>query len=217
MALKSQITVWSPPIGDVVLGSAQAGAIGASFGNGAATAGANPLNPLQLGDDGNLVVDNPSVGRSPSATGADKILSLMTVPANAFDIANRGINIMAAGNAPNTDARTIKIIVNPTTPTLGATVSGGTTIATLTNTGAQSGASGGWNIQANIFKYGAAGSNTQNAIHESGQIGSFFTALTAPSQTTFPENAPIVIAITGNATTTATDVVLSFAQIFAMN
>lgn len=215
MALKNQLVIWSPQVGDVLLGSAQAAAIGASFGNGAATFGTNPQNPLQMGDDGNLIVQTASAGVSPSATGADKILALATIPANAFDIANRGIAILVAGNAPNNNAKTWKVIINPTSPTLGATVSGGTTIATMTATGA--GSTGGVQLQANLFKYGAAGSNTQIALHEAGQAGSILGTLTAPTLTTFPENAPIVVAITGNATTGTGDVVFNFLQIFAMN
>lgn len=212
MGLKSALTVFTS-IGDVLLGSAQAGAIGASLGNGAAQFGQNPANPNQMGDDGNIAVDNPSVARTPSATALDKILSIMTIPASAFDIANRGVTIMAAGNAPNANSKTMKIIVNPTAPVLGATVSGGTTIASIL----ASTATGGWNLTANIFKYGNPGSNTQNCIHESGQVGATVGALVAPSQTTFPENATITVAITGNAATTTADVTFAFGQIFGMN
>jgi hypothetical protein len=213
VALKSQFPIWSPAIGDVLLGSAQAGAIGASLGNGAAQFGQNPANPLQMGDDGNIVVQISSAGVSPSATGADKILALATIPVGVFDIAFRGLNIMAAGNCPNTNSKSLKLIVNPTSPVLGATVSGGTTVASiLTST-----ATGGWNLQANLFKYGAAGSNTQMAVHESGQIGGTVGALVAPSLTTFAENAAISIVVTGNSSTTNGDVVFNFLQVFGMN
>jgi hypothetical protein len=213
MALKNQLVLWSPPIGDVLFGSLQAGAIGASFGNGAATFGTNAQNPNQMGDDGNIAVNISAAGVSPSATALDKILAIMTIPANGFDLANRGVNIMAAGNCPNANSKSIKLIVNPTAPTLGATVSGGTTIASML----ASTASGGWNLQANIFKYGAAGSNTQIAVHESGQIGATVSALVAPSLTTFPENATITVVVTGNSSTTNGDVVYNFGQIFGMN
>jgi hypothetical protein len=209
--LKNVLTLWSS-LGDVIFNSQQAGAIGASFGNGAATAGTNPNNPNQMGDDGNIAVDNPAVARSPSATTLDKILSLMTIPANGFDIANRQVQVFASGNAPNGNAKTLKIIINPTSPVLGATVSGGTTIASFTSS-----ATGGWQIGAILCKYGITGSNTQNSIHESAQIGGTVGALVAPSQTTFPENAPITVAITGNASTTTADVTFNFGQTFAMN
>ena len=215
MALASQVTLWSSKLGDVPLNAAQAAAIGAQFGNGAAQFGTNSANPLLMGDDGNLIVQIVSAGLSPGATGADKILALATIPANGFDIANRGIAILAAGNAPNNNAKTVKVILNPTAPVLGATVSGGTTIANLTATGA--GSTGGWQLQANLFKYGLTGSNTQIALHETGQAGSILGTLSSPSLATLAENAAIVVAVTGNATTTATDIVFNFLQIFAMN
>lgn len=213
MALKNKLVIWATNIGDVLLGSAQAGAIGASFGNGAAQFGQDPTNPNMMGDDGNIAVNISSAGVSPNATGADKILAILTIPVGGFDIANRGIQMMAAGNCPNANSKSIKLIINPTAPVLGATVSGGTTVASiLTST-----ASGGWNLQANLFKYGAPGSNTQIAIHESGQIGPTVGTLVAPSLTTFPENAAITVVVTGNSSTTNGDVVYNFAQIFAMN
>lgn len=212
MALKPQFYIWSPPFGDILMGSAQAGAIGASFGAGAAQFGQNAANLNQMGDDGNIALDNPAAARTPSATAADRILSLMTIPANGFDIANREVQISAAGNCPNANSKTIKIIINPTTPVLGAVVSGGTTIASFTST-----ATGGWSIGAILAKYGATGSNTQNAIHEAAQVGATVGALVAPTQTTFPENAPIIVAVTGNAATTTADVSFSLGQIFAMN
>jgi len=215
MTLASQLTVWSSKLGDIQFNAAQAAAIGAQFGNGAAQFGTNPSNSLVMGDDGNLVVQIASAGVSPSATGADKILALATIPVGGFDIAYRGISILVAGNAPNTNAKTVKAILNPTSPVLGATVSGGTTIANLTATGA--GSAGGWQLQANLYKYGAAGSNTQIALHEAGQAGSILGTLSSPSLTTLAENAAIILAITGNATTTATDIVFNFLQIFATN
>ena len=49
LALLSVLSLWSTKIGDVVFGSQQAAAIGASFGNGAATgSSSNPNNPLQM-------------------------------------------------------------------------------------------------------------------------------------------------------------------------
>jgi hypothetical protein len=212
MALKSKFYIWATSIGDILLSGAQAAAVGASFGNGAAQFGQDATNPNLIGDDGNIAVDNPSSARSPSATGADKILSIMTIPAGGFDIANREVQISAYGNCPNGNSKTMKIIVNPTTPTLGATVSGGTTIASFTSS-----ATGGWSLGALIAKYGAAGSNTQNCIHQAAQVGGTVGALVAPTQQTFPENAPIVVVVTGNSSTTNGDVTFGFGQIFAEN
>jgi hypothetical protein len=212
MALLQQLTLWSSSLGDVVFGSKQAAAIGASFGNGAATAGGNAQNPLQMGDDGNLNIQTVAAGRNPAGTGSDYVVATFSIPANAFDLANRGIAIMAAGSMLNATAKTVKLIVGATAPAVGSIVSGGTTIASI----AASTANGGWQLQANMFKYGAAGSNTQIAIHEASQVGATVGALIAPSLVTQVENAAINVSITINAAT-ATDATFNFSQIFAMN
>jgi hypothetical protein len=213
MALKSSLVLWSS-IGDVNFNAAQAGAIGASFGNGAASFGQNSNNPLQMGDDGNLVIQTVSAGRIPAGTGSDYVLAVATIPAGGFDIANRGVSIMAAGLCAGTgDSKAIKIIVGATAPAVGSVVSGGSTIASIL---ADTTGVGGWQLQANMFKYGAAGSNTQIAIHEAAQAGAVLSALVAPTLLTLPESGPITIAITGNATTAA-DITFNFLQIFAQN
>lgn len=211
MGLLQVLTLWSPKLGDVLFNSQQAAAVGASFGNGAATAGANSLNPLQMGDDGNLNVQIVSAGRNPAGTGSDYVVATYTIPASAFDLANRGINIFVSGSALNATSKTFKIIMGATAPAVGSIVSGGTTIASYATT-----ANGGWNLTANLFKYGAAGSNTQIAIHESGQCGGTVGSLIAPSLTTLVESAGITVAFTINAAT-ATDATFNFGQIFAMN
>lgn len=219
MSALSKLQLLDTVHGDVTLEQQQAADIGAAMGNGAASF-LSPAAPgvIPMGDDGNIFVSFPNngAGISPASTGNDNVLAVFQIPKGAFDIANRGIALLAAGNAPNTNVRTMKIIVNPTTAVVGQAVVGGTTIATANNTAAQAGASGGWEIAANLFKYGAPGSNTQMAIHESGQVGSVIAALTAPSLTTFNESGAITIAITGNAGV-VTDIVLNFLQAFGMN
>jgi hypothetical protein len=213
MALKSSLVLWSS-LGDVNLNAAQAAAIGASLGNGAATFGANANNPLQMGDDGNLIVQTIAAGRNPAGTGSDYVVAVGSIPVGAFDIANRGINIMAAGSALNATSKTFKIIMGATAPAVGSIVSGGTTVAALgpvTTTSA-----GGWQLTANVFKYGAAGSNTQIAIHEAGQCGADLATLTAFSLLTLNESAAISVAVTINAAT-ATDAIFAFLQVFGMN
>jgi hypothetical protein len=211
MALKPQLVLWSS-IGDVVLGSAQAGAIGASFGNGAAQFGGNPQNALQMGDDGNLNVQTVSAGRNPAGTAADYIVSTFNIPAGGFDLANRGIAILAAGSALNASTKSFKIIIGGT-GAVGSIISGGVTIASLLTTALN----GGWQVQANMFKYGAAGSNTQIAIHEASQIAGTVSPLIAPTLLTQVESAAIPVAVTINAATLATDAIFNFSQIFAMN
>jgi len=92
-------------------------------------------------------------------------------------------------------------------------VTGGTTIA---DSAAVTTNGGGWALEANAFKYGAANSNTQIGLHQQAQIGGAVAALLAPSLLTATENAVILIAITGNCTTTATDIVFNFLEVNAM-
>ena len=108
----------------------------------------------------------------------------------------------------------MKIIFNATTAVVGSTVTGGTTVA---DTGTVTTNGGGWSVQANVFKYGAAGSNTQIGLHQQCQVGAAVSALLAPQLITATESGSILIAITGNATTTASDIVFNFAEINAMN
>lgn len=214
MALASQVTLWSSKLGDVPFNAAQAAAIGAQFGNGATQFGTNPAYPLLMGDDGNLVVQIVSAGRIPAGTGSDYVLAVATIPAGGFDIANRGVSIMVAGSCAGAgDSKSMKIIVGATAPAVGSVISGGTTIASIT---ADTSNIGGWQLQANIFKYGAAASNTQIALHEGSQAGAAVFALVAPSLLTLVESGAIIIAVTGNATT-ASDITFNFLQIFAQN
>ena len=168
-------------------------------------------------EEGNIYKNIPATAINPGSTGNDNVLAVFSVPANSFDgVSNRGLAITACGSvANNTNAKRMKIIFNATTAVVGSAVTGGTTIAdtgSYTTTGAA-----GWQINAQVFKYGAAGSNTQLCLHESTQIGSTVSSLVSPQQTTATESGAILIAITGNATTTATDIALNFVQINAMN
>jgi hypothetical protein len=184
------------------------------FGSGAGTVLA----------EGNLYRLISAAGVNPGATAADNVLAAYTIPANSFDgTGNRGISIMAAGSfANNTNAKRIKIIFNPATAVVGSTVgASGTTIAdsgSYSTTGQQ-----GWQMSANVFKYGAANSNTQYGQCSGIAIGiahlGLGSALAAglPQLMTATENAPILVAVTGNATTAATDIALNFVEINAMN
>jgi hypothetical protein len=166
---------------------------------------------------GNLAVTAVSAGQSPAATGSDYVLAVMTIPANSFDgqsypaATNRMATIVANGSFGATaNNKTLKIVVNATNPVVGSALSGGTTIAT---TGVVATNGNGWQIGAAIIKYGAAGSNTQLAVHQSAQVGAAVSALSAPSLLTATESSPITIAITGNAATATSDIVFNFAEI----
>jgi hypothetical protein len=179
------------------------------FGNGAAL----------MAEEGNINRQISAAGINPGATGADNVLAFFSLPANSFDGAagtNRGINITAEGSfAATANNKDVKLIFNPATAVVGSTVgAGGTTIA---DTGVVATNNLGWSLQANVFKYGAAGSNTQIGLHQQAQIGNAVANLLKPSLITAVENAPILIAVTGNATTAASDIVFNFLEVNAMN
>jgi hypothetical protein len=156
-----------------------------------------------------------SAGINPAATGADNVLAVYTMPASSFDIPGRGINLVAQGSfAANGNTKRVKIFVGCTTAVIGSTVTGGIAIAdsaAVTTNGA------GWALEANLFKYGVTGSNTQLGLHQSAQSGSTISPLLSPQLLTLTENAVILVAVTGNPTTTATDISLAFFEVNAMN
>jgi hypothetical protein len=208
---------------DATVGAAKWVYSGADYANG----GTDPNNTqVQAGSStalirsaGNINTQVVAAGVIPGATGADNVLAVFSLPANFFDGlagTNRGISITAQGKfAATANNKQVKIIFNPATAVVGSTVgAGGTTVA---DTGVVATNNLGWSVQANIFKTGAAGSNTQLALHQQAQAGSTVGPLLAPTATAAVENAPILIAITGNATTVASDIVFNFLEICAMD
>lgn len=166
-------------------------------------------------EEGNVSRLQSVAGVIPGSTGNDNVLAVYAMPANSFDIAGRGVTITAGGSLGATaNNKTIKIIFNATTAVVGSAVTGGTTIA---STGVVATNGGGWWIGANVFKAGAAGSNTQVAISNGTIVGTAHGGTTAPTFPVAVENAVILIAITGNAATAATDIVLNWAEFNAMN
>ena len=165
-------------------------------------------------EEGNLIRQTGAV--NPGATGADNVLAVYSLPANSLDIAGRCLNIFAQGNvANNTNSKRVKIYVGCTTAVVGSTVTGGTVVAdtgAYTTTGAA-----GWIVEANVVKYGANGSNTQYGLHASAQVGATVGSLLVSSALTMTESGAILIAVTGNAATTATDITLNFFEVNAMN
>jgi hypothetical protein len=166
------------------------------FGNGSGS----------FGLEGNLAAVATATGVSPGATGADNVVAVFSIPANSFDQAGRVLQITASGSfAANGDTKTVKIIINPASAVVGSTVgSGGTTLA---STGAVATNGTGYQLQASVIKYGAAGSNTQVGLHNQAQIGAAVASMAVPASLTMAENLPILVAVTANCATTATDVV----------
>ena len=160
-----------------------------------------------------------SAGINPAGTGSDYVVSTYTIPANSFDGlagTNRGLSFNAFGGfANNANAKRAKIIFNPTAAVVGSVVTGGTTIAdtgSYSTTGAA-----GWNLSAQVFKYGAAGSNTQYGQCTGIIIGTTHGGMGVPLALTAVESGPILVAVTANATTAATDITLSNFSANAMN
>jgi hypothetical protein len=198
---------------------------GADYTNG----GSNPASEVTqfggsssalMGEEGNINRQISSAGvQLFGTTGADVILALYTLPASAFDVLGRGLNILATGSltAGTVPLKTIKLYWNPTSPAslvVGGSIGGGSVIASVI-AGNVSG--GGWQIEANVFKYGGAGSNTQIALHQASQAGNTVGALLSPTLLTTAENQPIPIAVTGNSILASGDITFSFLEVNAMN
>ena len=184
--------------------------------------GANPPTEVTLfgsgtgtfGEEGNIARDVKATATNPGGTAGDYVLAVLTIPANSFDVVGRGIAVTACGGvANNTNSKRIKVYYNATTAVVGSLVTGGTVIAdtsAYTTTGAA-----GWQINAQIFNTATA--NTQLCIHESTQIGATVGTLATPQTVAGTTASPILVAITGNAATTATDILYYFSQFNAMN
>ena len=194
---------------------------GAAYNN----SGTNPASEVTqfgsgtaiMGAEGNITGGRiiSSAGVNPGATGVDSVLAVYSLPANSFDLALRGINIVAQGSlAANANTKRVKLYYNCTTAVVGSTVTGGTVVC---DTGAVTGSGVGWSVETNVYKYGAAASNTQIALHVSAQAGSTVGPLISPVLVTATESAPILVAVTGNATTTATDIAFNFLELNGMN
>jgi hypothetical protein len=189
-------------------------------------AGQNPLpSSLQtyfgggLGsflEEGNLSRQISAAGVTLASTGADVVLAVYSIPASSFDAAGRGLTLQALGSfAANANNKTVNMIFNPATAVVGSTVGGGgTTVAT---TGVSAGNGVGWQLGANIFKYGALGSNTQFTVETATIVGTTHGGIGVPANATAVESAAILIAVTGNAATTATDIIFNFLEVNAMN
>jgi hypothetical protein len=169
-----------------------------------------------IGASGVMNQQVSTAGVNPGATAADNVLAVYSIPANAFSAAGKMIQFTAAGSFGATaNNKRVKIIFNPSAAVVGSTVTGGTTVA---DTGTVATNGGGWQLQAQVTKVGAANANTQVAIHNQAQVGAAVAALLAPTTNlTATENAAILVAVTGNATTATTDIVFNFFEAFASN
>lgn len=157
-----------------------------------------------------------ATGVQPGGTAADNVLAVYSLPANSFDVAGRAFEITACGTYGATaNSKTVKLILNPSTAVVGSTVgSGGTTIC---STGTVTTNGGGWSLRATFTKYGVAGSNTQLGLNLSNQQGSTTPVIIAPAAITAVESGAILIAVTGNAATAASDILFNYLEIYGKN
>lgn len=201
------LAVWTAERGDVQI----PGLTPQGFGFG----GAAWPGIAIMGEEGNIFRETVA-SRNPGVINQDNVLASFIIPAGSFDVAGRGVNLLAQGSvANNVNSKRIKIYWGCTTAVVGQLVTGGTVIA---DTGAfTTAAAVGWSLEANVFKYGATGSNTQLALHMSAQIGLTVGSLLVPSALVAPENAGIIVAVTGNAITALTDIIYNFFEVNAMN
>jgi hypothetical protein len=178
-------------------------------------------------EEGNLYrnVGNPIAGNGADTT--DDILDGFVLPASAFDQAKRGLQLTFQGKFGATgNNKKVRVWLNPTmsgqTVTAGV-ISGGTVTGAgagvmLYDSTVQTGNNVGWSILAQLFKYGAAGSNTQYAQVQP-IYGATHGGVTLPSFLTLTESAAINVVLTGSSSTTgaANDVIANFSEANAMN
>jgi hypothetical protein len=167
-------------------------------------------------EEGNINRQVFGIAATPANITNDYVIAVYSLPANSFDgIGNRGLSISAAGNfAATTNNKTAKIIFNPSVASVGNPVVGGTT---LMNTSVVTNSAVGWYLQAQVYKYGAGGSNTQYGQGIDGSVGNNNLGVSLSSTITAVENAAINICVTGNAATITNDILLNFFATNVMN
>lgn len=192
--------------------------LGADFANG----GTEPPGAVTSFGSGNAPMTasgnlfrSVSAGTPCGGSGNDIVMGVYSLPGNSLDIAGRGVTVTAQGSfGGNTNSKRVKIIWNPVAAVIGQVVNGGTLVA---DTGSVLTNGSGWSIQANIFKYGVNGSNTQIGIHQQAQVGPAVSPLVAPTPLTATESGAILIAVTGNPGTLPGDVSINLMEVTAVN
>lgn len=156
-----------------------------------------------------------STGVNPGATGADNVLAAYSLPAKVLDVASRGLYVSAWGSfAATANNKEVKLIWNPATAVVGSTVGAGGTV--LADTGVVATNNGGWFVGGNATKYGANGSNTQLCTSDGAIAGAVHAGMSKPALATATESGAILVAVTGNATTAATDIVFNQLDVWAV-
>ena len=179
----------------------QIGAIPSIFGGGTAV----------MEESGNVNVQSGNPLSNPASITNDNVLAVYTLPAGSLSAAGKGLEITTAGNLGNdTQAKRVKLIWNPTSAVVGSAVATNSTSFLLGDTGSTTngGAAAGWIIQAQVYKYGNFGSNTQIGQETGVIVGAVHGGCGLASALTTYESLPILIAVTGNATSSVGDISL---------
>ena len=179
----------------------QIGAIPSIFGGGTAV----------MEESGNVNVQSGNPLSNPASITNDNVLAVYTLPAGSLSAAGKGLEITTAGNLGNdTQAKRVKLIWNPTSAVVGSAVATNSTSFLLGDTGSTTngGAAAGWIIQAQVYKYGNFGSNTQIGQETGVIVGAVHGGCSLASALTTNESLPILIAVTGNATSSVGDISL---------
>ena len=180
------------------------------FGNGTAT----------MEESGNVNVQTGNPITNPATITNDNVLAVYTIPAGSFSAAGKGIEVTVAGNLGNdSQAKRVKLIYGALTAIVGSAVATNSTSFLLGDTGSTTngGATAGWAIQSQVYKYGAAGRNTQIGQEIGVIVGATHGGMGVASALTNNESLPILIAVTGNATTSVGDISLYNINIEAFN
>ena len=180
------------------------------FGGGTAT----------MEESGNVNVQSGNPLTNPATITNDNVLGIFTVPANSLNAAGKGLEITACGNVGNdSQAKRVKLIWNPATAVVGSAVTTTAASFLLGDTGSttNSGVTAGWVIQSQVYKYGAAGSNTQIGQWIGTIVGAIHGGCGVAAALTTNESASILMAVTGNATSSIGDISLYNINIQAFN
>lgn len=195
-------------------------------------AGGNPANAqfgVRAGSAsgvGALISESGNIARYISGTGqgngadtTDDVLAVLALPANIFDVSGRILQISAAGKFGATaNNKQVKCWVGPTAQTAGAALVA-TGMTSILASGVLTSNNLGWTLNAQIEKYGAAGSNTQLAMFQETVAGTTHLGTLLPVALTLAENAINYVVITGASGTTgaANDLVAMAAYLSFFN
>lgn len=188
----------------------QISAINAQWGGGTAT----------MEESGNVNVQTGNPLTNPATITNDNVLAVYTIPANSLSASGKGIEVTVAGNlGADTQAKRCKLIWNALTAVVGSAVATNSTSFLLGDTGSTTngGVLAGWVIQSQVYKYGAAGSNTQIGQEIGNIIGAIHGGCGIAAALTTNESASILLAVTGNATSSVGDISLYNINVEAFN